>query len=282
MMREVLTEWSTEAGIPLEEDGPQDGKNAPLTARELAEVERVKTGSREARKAALANLLATEKTAAIVAIAQIDTKSDEDLLCDIIAAFGRTRTLEARPFLEEQTSSRSKKVRSFSYVALERLGQEISIDLLIKRAKKEKDATARKNAYRALGACAGAAAHKKGAKAMLNGLKDKQKMVAKHAALGMRAFRSEEAKKLVVRPLEKALKRTKGRDVRGGLMYTLAYIGNKETTLPIFREILKETNDEWAKSFVLQAIGVVKGEGSFGRAARFVFWEDRGDPARQD
>ena len=61
----------------------------------------------------------------------------------------------------------------------------MSFPLLLKRAKSERDPTARKNVYRALGACGGVAGDRKAAQRLLKGMKDRDRIVAKHAVLAM-------------------------------------------------------------------------------------------------
>jgi len=282
MMREVRQDLASEAGMPPpDEDGPL-GVDAPLTPREEAELERVKTADRTGRRAALANLLSTEKIAAHQALLFIAEDTSDEILCDIMRAFGRAQIVKAREFIEAQIKNKNELVRSFAYVALEELKLVESIEILMKRAKKERNAIARKNAYRALGECASGTPHKKAAKVLLGGLKDKQKSVAKHAALSMRHHMGESGK-LVLRKLEKALDREKTPGIRGGLIYTLAHIGNRETTLPIMEKILEGLNIDYQKRFVRTAIKKLEGKGGdFGRSAWFLFSEDREDPARKD
>ncbi len=192
--------------------------------------------------------------------------------------------MEARVFIEEQLKDREALVRSFAAVALEELAQPESIPVLIKKAKRERDTQARKNMYRALGACAGPVADKDAAKGLLKAVGgDKQNTNRKYAALALIRYRSDEAKKLVVKKLEKAALKVKDRTVRGGIVYTLAHIGDEKTTIPVFKKILEKLHDDYAKNFMRIAIRRVRGEsGDFGRSAYFLFWEDRADPARQD
>ncbi|MEE8106524.1 MAG: HEAT repeat domain-containing protein [Planctomycetota bacterium] len=282
MMREVRQDLAAEAGMPPPDvDGPI-GADAPLTPREEAEVERVKTADRAARRAALGNLLSTEKIAAHEALLAVADGAKDEVLCDIMRAFGLAQVVKAREFIESHATDKNAVVRSFAYVALEELKLPESIELLMKRAKKDRNTTARKNAYRALGECAAATPHKKAAKALLGGLKDKQKSVAKHAALSMRHHRGESGK-LVLTKLEKALGREKTPEIRGGLIYTLAHIGNRETTLPMMEKILEGLNIDYQKRFVRTAIKKLESKGGdFGRSAWFLFSEDREDPARKE
>jgi HEAT repeat protein len=256
--------------------------DAPLVEKDLAELARVKGGEREARAAALGNLLATGKSAAVEALLEIARKGDEKLRFDIVKAFGRGRVLLARPFVEEFLKDREASVRSCAAVALERMAQRESIEPLLKRVKTEGDTAARRNAYRALGVCGGAAGDKEAGKALLRGLKDKHQEVGRHAALGLRSFEGPAAA-LVLKPLEQAALAEKSREVRGAMIFTLAFIGRKDTTIPVLRRILEESPDELARAFVRQAIGTLEGSGGgFGESARWLFREDRDDPARQD
>jgi len=110
---------------------------------------------------------------------------------------------------------------------------------------------------------------------------DRQNVIRKHAALSMRPFGGKGAS-LVVPNLEKAAINAKDPEVRGGIVYTLASIGNLETTLPIFEKLLAKTNVDYVKRFLRAAIRVLGKEGGdFGRSGRFLFREDRDDPARE-
>lgn len=281
-MNEALKDAASPAD-PAAPAGPEaNPADAPLVEKDLAELARVKGGEREARAAALGNLLATGKSAAVEALLEIARKGDEKLRFDIVKAFGRGRVLLARPFVEEFLKDREASVRSCAAVALERMAQRESIEPLLKRVKAEGDTAARRNAYRALGACGGAAGDKEAGKALLRGLKDKHQEVGRHAALGLRSYEGPAAE-LVLKPLEQAALAEKSREVRGAMIFTLAFIGKKETTIPVLRRILEESPDELARAFVRQAIGTLEGSGGgFGESARWLFREDRDDPARQD
>ncbi len=282
-MRQVLDELEFAKENPDDPGSATNDPDAPLGARDHAELERVKKGDKEARRAALGNLLATGKKAAVAALLEMAPKSKEAVRCDIIRAFGLARVLDARVWVETNFKQRSELVRSFAAVSLEEMGQKESIEILLKRVKKEKDTQGRKNAYRALGVCGGGAADKKAAKALLAGLKDKQKRVAKHAAIATRHFTSTEGKKLVVPKLENALRSTKTPEVRGGIIYALAYVGNKETTVPILRDAAKKAREDYSKRFIRAAIAILEGKGGgFGRSTWWLFAEDRTDPARDD
>ena len=139
---------------------------------------------------------------------------------------------------------------------------------------------------RALGVCGGAAADKVAAKALLKALSgDKQHSIRKHSALAMKAFTGD-ASKLVLKKLERAALKIKDPYVRGAVVYTIAYIGNKETTLPVLDELLerfKKSRYDVGISFVRSARRVLKGDGEFpGRSLYFLYGEDRNDPARKD
>ncbi|MGH7163865.1 MAG: HEAT repeat domain-containing protein [Planctomycetota bacterium] len=278
-MRKVLEECRGAAGGA---PGAAEGAAAPLSERDLAELRRAQEGDTESRRAALGNVLATGKTAAVQAVVELLHKGPERVKCDALRALGRARSLAARPAVEQSLKDRSAEVRSFAAVALEDMGQKESVEPLLKRAKTEGDTTARKNVYRALGACGGGAADKEAAKALLKGLSDKQLAAAKHAALAMRAYEGP-ASALVVKPLEQAAAREKSPELRAALVYTLAHIGSEETTLPVFEKLLQDGVDEMRRAFLRTAISVLKGDGGdFGPASRWLYAEDRDDPARKD
>jgi hypothetical protein len=258
---------------------------APLTAADEAELTRAEGKDGDGRRAALGNLLATEKAAARRAIVELLSRTGSaDVKCDVLRALGHAQVLDARLAIEEHLEHKDPLVRSFAAVALERLGQVESVEALVKRSKVEREQVARKNAVRALGACGGPAANETAAEALLkivNG--DKQMMIRKHAALSLRAYSGEKARALVGPKLEKAAPKAKDRGVRGAIVYTLAYVGNKETAEPVLQKILEETHDDNAKTFVREALRILRGEGGeFSRAAWFLFWEDREDPARNE
>ena len=296
-MRAVLKDVSgKDPGSPDGEDGAGgDDRLKPLNDKDRVELERAKKSGeahRETRRAALANLMATEKVAANEALVALLKSVKGDVKCDIIQALGKAEIIEALDAIQILlVKDKDEVVRSFCAVALEEFASAESIDVLIKRASKESDTTARKNVVRALGACGGAAKHKKAAQTLLKRIGgDKQISVRKHAALACAHFKGEEASKLVLKKLEKIAQKSKDANVRGGVVYALAYIGNTETTLPVFEKLKKQFSknkenwrDRWRASFMRAAIKVLKGEAnSFdGRTGRFLFEEDRDDPARQ-
>jgi hypothetical protein len=294
-MRRVLDELArkkeapgpdAEAGAP-EEPAPEisDPRNAPLTDKDRAELERVKESDREGRRAALANLLATEKIAAHEALVELlDEARHTEIRCDVLRGLGRANVVDAREMIEEHLKDRSELVRSFAAVALEELGRKESVPALLKRARSERDTQARKNMYRALGACGGPSADKGAASFLLKRIdSDRQNANKKHAALSLRHFTTDDGKKLVLKRLERMAARSKDPYVRGGIVYTLTKIGNIETTLPVFEKILEDTNTKYGRYFMEGAIRTLKGEGEgFGRSGRFLFAEDRDDPARED
>jgi len=258
-----------------------DPAEAPLSEKDRAELERLKSPSDETRRAALGNLLSTGKRAAVGAVVDLLPKADEPLRCAILRALGRNRCLLARVFVEEAFKDKSALVRSYAAVALEEMAQKESIEALLKRVKAEGDTAARRNAYRALGVCGGGAADKEAAKALLKGMKDKQQEVGRHAALALRHFEGPAAE-LVRKPLEQAALAEKSRELRGAMVYALAKVGSKETTIPVLRKILADSPDEMARGFVRRAITVLEGTGGdFGEAAWWLFREDRDDPARK-
>ncbi|MHC4729835.1 MAG: HEAT repeat domain-containing protein [Planctomycetota bacterium] len=280
-MRRVLDEVASK---PEPEGDSIDDKNAPLNDKDKAELERVATADKEARRAALGNLLATEKTAVHGALVdQLRNSKREDVRCDICRALGRARVLDAHPYVEACLSDKSELVRSFAACGLEELAQVASVPALIKRAKSEKDTQARKNMYRALGACGGPVADKDAATFLLKAVRsDKQNSNRKHAAYALLHYGTDEGKKLVVRKLERAALSAKDRMVRGGIVYALAHIGDVKTTMPVFEKILAKLHDPMSQTFLRLAKRQLRGEPTeFGRSARFLLWEDRGDPARQ-
>ncbi|MHC4971285.1 MAG: HEAT repeat domain-containing protein [Planctomycetota bacterium] len=281
-MRKVLNDLAS-APEP-EGDATADDKDAPLSEKDKAELHRVDTADKESRRAALGNLLATEKTAAYAALVErLQNSKRVDVRCDICRALGRSQVRDARPYIEACLSDRSELLRSFAAVALEELAHVDSVPVLIKRAKSEKDTQARKNMYRALGACGGPVADKDAAKALLKAVRsDKQNSNRKHAAYSLRTYKTDEGKKLVVRKLEKAALSAKDRGVRGGIVYTLAHIGDVKTTMPVFRKILDKLHDPMSQGFLRLAMRKLRGEPTdFGRSTWFLLWEDREDPARR-
>jgi len=283
-----------EAG-PKPDDAAGDDRLKPLTEQDTAELVRAQkagAANKETRRAALANLMATEKVAVHGALVDLLKATKADVKCDIIRALGEGQVIDALDALHGLLAKdRDSTVRSFCAVAIEDFGRPESIPFLIKRATKESDTTARKNVLRALGVCGGAAKDKKAAQVLLKKITgDKQILVRKHAGLACAHFKGEEASKLVLKRLEKLALKIKDDTVRSGVVYALAHIGNVETTLPVFQKLKdrftkNENNwrDRWRATFMRAAIKMVKGEGGGfgGRTGRFLFEEDRNDPARQ-
>ncbi|MDH3591859.1 MAG: hypothetical protein OER88_08280 [Planctomycetota bacterium] len=258
-------------------------KMTPELEREL---ERAQSADEASRRAALANLLSAENKAATAAVMKLlaDTKSIE-LKCDVLRALGKAMVTDAREPAEAELKHKDGLVRSFAAVCLEALGAVESVKPLLKQAKRERDRDGLKNMMRALGACGGPAANEDVAKYLLKAVTSaKQNAHKKHAALSLKHYGTDEGKKLVVKKLERLAAKTKAYETRGGLIYTLAHIGNVETTLPVFEKIKDDVkNSRWALGFVRQAIRRLKGEASdFGRSGRFLYAEDRDDPARSD
>ena len=257
-------------------------RDAPLTDRDRAELERLRRGDKESRWAALGNLIATGKTAVHAALADVaKSTKNKALQRDLLRALGRAQVPGMRPFVERFLKDPDADVRSFAAVCLEDMGDGGAVPALLRRARSEPVSTVRKNLYRALGACGGPAASKGAAKALLKAVSDdKQKMVRKHAALALRSYAGEGAK-LVLKKLELAALRTKDRDVQQAMVYALAYLGNEKTTVRVLEKILEKTREDWKQSFVRDAIKKLKGEkGHF--SASWLFYEDRDDPARKD
>jgi hypothetical protein len=260
----------------------------PIEDKERAELERLKgAADRETRMAALGNLLATEKAAVHEElVALLGATKDAALKGDILRALANAQVAAARPAAERLLADGDPGTRSAAAVALELLADKQAVPVLLKRARAEDDPAVRKNLYRALGACGGPAADKAAAKALLDAVQnDKQKVVCKHAALALRGFEGAGAA-LVRTKLEQAALRAKDPDVRRGIVFALAFVGEAKTTVPVLEKVLAEEHEEWAQKFVRGAIGRVggapaAGEGDpFADTARWLFWEDRQDPAR--
>ena len=286
-MRAVLEEVK---GQPVAPEGEGEGEgnspaaDAPLNERDRAELVRVRKGkNKEERRAACANLLATDKLAAREAVANLLKEVPRsDVRCDVLHALGKAQVSDARTYIEQALSDKVPLVRSFAAVALEDLAAKESIEPLLKRVKKERDTDARRNMYSALGVCGGGAANEEAAKQILKGMSgDKHASVKKYCALALRRYGGSGAK-LVVPKLEKTVLKLKDRTVRGAVVYTLAHIGNPRTTVPVLEKVLEDQRDDWGRRYIRTAISMVKGTGGdFGRSTWWLFNESRDDPARQ-
>jgi len=202
--------------------------------------------------------------------------------CDVVRGLGKAGAATARETIEGMITDKDELVRNFSVVALEELGLHASVPALLKRCKKERERYTRKNIYRALGVCGGPKADKDAAKALLSAIsRDKQMMVRKHAAIAIKAYSAtDESKKLVKTKLESLALREKSREVRGGIVYALAYIGDTGKTLAVFEKILAKLNDDYGKGWMRDAIKVLKKRGNW-RMSRWLWTEDSADPARE-
>ncbi len=295
MDKAELLDRMRRALAPEEEKGPGEGEatppegsppaGTPLSPSEQADLAKAEGKDRELRLAALGNLLSTEKPAVRTAVIDLLLRTtDEGVKCDVIRTLGKAQVMDARVSIEGHLEHRDPLVRSFAAVSLEFLAQKESVAPLLKRAKSERDLTARKNVCRALGACGGAAADEEAAATLLKTIaSDKQNMIRRHAALALKAYTGEKASPLVATKLEQLASRTKDRDVRGGIVFTLAYVGKRETTEPIFKKILEDTHEDYAKAFMREALQILRKEsGNFGPSAWWFYREDREDPARRD
>jgi hypothetical protein len=207
-MRATLKEVTGKEPAATPEDEGGDDRHKPLDDKDKAELGRVKTPGKgeaqvEGRRAALANLMATEKLAARSALVEMLPNAKPEVKCDILRALGEAQATEALEAIYERLAKdKDETVRSFAAVAVEAMGQAESIPVLIKRAKKERDTRARKNVYRALGVCGGGAKDKDAAKALLKAINaDKQEVVRKAAAFACANYRGEEASRLVLKKL---------------------------------------------------------------------------------
>ncbi|MHC4225032.1 MAG: HEAT repeat domain-containing protein [Planctomycetota bacterium] len=278
-MRAVLAELGREPGP---ENKPPTS-SAPMDDTDRAHLERLRTGNAKTRWAALGTLLATEKVDVHAALLKL-LKSSRDiaLRCDILRAFGHAQVHDARAAIEARLGDEDELIRSFSAVALEGLGDPASIRVLNKRAQTERKPIVRKNLYRAMGACGGPSGNKSAAKALMKALdKDPHQVVRKHAALALALYAGGPGAKSILKRLEQTAARTKDRDVRSALVYTLAQIGNEKSTVRVLKKVLEDMKVDWEQSFVEGAIAKLEG-----RQAPFypgwLFSDDRGDPARKE
>lgn len=281
-MRTVLAEI---AGTSDGENGASTDADAPLDARERAELERLRTAEdAESRRAALGNLLAVGKATAHAELATLLKETDRpELACDLLHGLGRAGIVEARPGAEHHLGDKEPSVRSCAAVCLERLAHKESITPLLRHLRTEREASVRRNICRAIGACAGPVGDKTAAKALLKAAGDeKDRAVRKHAVLALQAYTGESAK-LVRRRLERLAANTKDADVRRAAVYVLASIGEARTTIRVLEKVLEEMKEDWERELVRNAIAKLNGEeNTLGRATGWLFWEDRDDPARKD
>jgi len=284
-MRAVLAESKRSAGGGDEKATP--GQNAPLDGKDKAALGRLKRAeSPESRAAALGNLLATQKTAVHTALGELlQSSKNKALRCYLLRGLAREQVPGVRTVAEKLLSSKDAEIRSFAAVALEELRAKESIPALLKRLRVERDPMARKNICRALGACGGAVADKSAAKALLKVVSsDKQKVVCKHAALALRNYAGE-GSKLVAKRLERAVLSTKDADLRRAIVYALAYVGNSKTTVSVLNKLAEKSREKWEKDFVSAAISRLQApageEDKFAASGKWLYWEDREDPARK-
>ncbi len=244
-------------------------------------LERARSDHQGLRRAALDNLLAERQAGVVAQLLDRAPNARQDVLCDLLRAFGRARVLEARTLAEDALTHEEPHVRSFAAVALERLAQESSIPLLLKRAKSERDPTARKNVYRALGACGGVAGDRKAAQRLLKGMKDRDRIVAKHAVLAMAHYNDDAAKALRKR-LEKAAAHGKTTDfMMRAVVYSLGHVGNDSTSVKALRKALQQVSDRSLRKQIRTSLDLLTGriDGS-SELPDAIFWEDRNDDAR--
>jgi hypothetical protein len=283
LMRRALAETGAAAA-------PRPEASEPLSDADRSELARLADAAdRETRLGALGNLLATGKDAASAALlGLVGTTKNATLKGEIIRALAAAQVAAARAAAEKLLADGDAGVRSFAAVALEDLADGASVAALVKRARGEDDTLARKNMYRALGACGGAAGDKGAAKAILDAVSgDRQKVVCKHAALALRGYEGAGAP-AVRKKAEQAAVAAKDPEVRRALVYVLAYVGDAKTTVPALEKVLEAENEQWGKAFVQGAIDRLKGpvpeggEDKFGDSARWLFSDDREDPARSE
>ncbi len=286
-MRAVLAETKKARKAGGDDGTRMAGKSDPLDGKDTAALERLKNASdKEARTAALGTLLGADKTAVYVALLELlRTTKNKGLKRDLLRVLAREKTPDIRGAAEEHLTNKDAETRSSAAVALEYLAEKESVPALLKRVKKERDAVARKNVCRALGACAGPIADKAAAKALLRAMaSDKDPVVAKHAGLALHHFAGE-GSKLVLKRLERSLLKTKNEDVVRAIVYTLAFVGNTESTVKALHKLDEETAEEWNKRHIHAAIAKLKAtpeeQKKFAKYGDWLYWEDREDPARK-
>jgi hypothetical protein len=288
LMKQMRTVLAGAKDLKEGGDAPDGGAGAdpvdrPLSEKDKAQLDYLKTTKKEdQRHVAVGNLLNTGKRSARAALVDLllGTKKT-GIKCAILRGLGKANVVDAREAIEGMLNDKDELVRSFAAVALEELQQAASIEPLLKRAKRERNRYGRKNMYRALAKCAGPSAHAKAAKALLKAASsDKQQMVRKHAAAALKAYQGEKGSKLVKKPLERLALKEKDAWVRGALVYSLAYIGDEKTSLPVLQTLLEKTNSELSKGWIRQAIQVLRKRGGF-RGTWWLWSEDRDDPARE-
>ena len=275
LMRSVASEYAR--SLP----GDRNPDSAPLDDRDRADLERVRAADAEARSAALTDLLFLDKRSAVVALVELAGEATLEVQRDVLRALGASRRKAAHAFVADYLAHKDPVLRSASAICLERGKRPESVAPLLKRLQKEREAQVRKNLYRALGACGGPAADAKAARALVKGMREKELWLSRHAVLSMNGYRGDGAK-LVCKPLERAALKERDPDRKLALVYTLAYVGNEKTTLPVLTKIYDraEAAERW---YVMRAIDVLRGKpGGFGgTTVSRLYREDEEDPARK-
>ena len=274
-MRSVAGEYAR--SLP----GDANPDSAPLDDRDRADLERVRAGDAETRGAALTDLLFLDKRSAVDALVALASDATVEVQRDVLRALAGSRHEAASAFAGGYLAHKDPVLRSVSAICLERGKRPESVAPLLKRLQKEREAQVRKNLYRALGACGGPAADAKAARALVKGMREKELWLSRHAVLAMTGYRGDGAK-LVRKQLEQAALKERDPDRKLALVYTLTYVGNEKTTVPVLTKIYDRAGaaERW---YLLQAIKLLQGkQGGFGGSTvSKLYREDEEDPARK-
>jgi HEAT repeat protein len=200
----------------------------------------VEEGDRPERREALDALLGRgdERIAGMVLdlLAETADKEDEKIE-DILRAIGKHGVKAGYGPALERLSHREGGVRSYAAVCLERLENAEAKKELLKRAGKERDALALKNAMRALGKlCPN---EKDVARALLKRFRHKESVVAANAILSCGEFTEEgRVRSMVAAEVGAMLNKTSDIRVRSACLWAISAVGT-EKEIPVLEKFRK-------------------------------------------
>ncbi len=272
MMDQALAAWRVKAGMPEapapesdaeNEDGPAPAEGATDEARNAwiqKMLEMVRTGEHAVRLEALKAMVEHDRkgdclTPLVPLVGEFDKAGNALGVGDLVRTFGIPGFMEGAEAIHSVLGHKDERVRGNAAVSLEYIGSPASVEPLMARVKKEKDARIANHMYRALGRCGAADAKVK--KRLLSKASPKKKDFPCYGpAIGLGYFQGD-AK--LARSVEKQITRlgdifmggqyAKHALLRNILVWVLTEIRDPKSEKFIRKKLIAKIDDEkaWAK-----------------------------------
>jgi hypothetical protein len=207
--------------VSAEDDLPFDPEIAQL-------IDQVDSGEREERRSALDTLFGRKDDGVTnLVFSLLNETKKEEVIQDILRAIGKHKVAAGYEKAIKHLTHKKPGVRSFAAVCLERLENAEAKKDLLKRAGKEKDLLALKNALRALGIIGKNEAD--AGKTLIKRFSHKENIVAANAVLACGAFTEEgKVRSMVAARVGSLLSKTSDIRIRSACLCTIGAIGTKK------------------------------------------------------